>query len=161
MHGSAKFSALTLAATLALTFGAAGPAAAQAAPPVRVGDLFRPSAPPAGWTYLGYGCKETFTVCAHALRRGAAFLVVQTRPVNHRPGQPLLSERVVRVTPYAARAGETTGWNCYIDEQWPLLVFVPPHRRSARAIVLDKADNYVEVERRLTQPNWCEFDVVD
>jgi len=81
--------------------------------------------------------------------------------VNHRPGQPVLSERVTRITPYAPQPGETTGWSYYIDEQRPLLVFVPAHRRSVRAIVLDKANNYVEVERRLTQSNWCEFDVLD
>jgi len=71
MLGFAKLSALTLAATLTMTFAAAGPVAAQAAPPVRVGDLFRQPAPPASWTLLGQGCNEQFTVCAKVLRRGA------------------------------------------------------------------------------------------
>lgn len=156
MYRPAKFKALAL--LLPIVIGLAGGATAQTAVPLRVGDVFRQATPPAGWTFLGTTCKETFSVCANVLRRGGAFYLLQTKPMNYRPGQPLLSERVIRVTPYTAKAGETTGWNCYIDNQSPILVFVRQDRRSARAIVLDRTDNYVEVERRLAEPNWCEFD---
>jgi len=156
MYLPARFKALAL--LLPIVIGAAGGAAAQTAPPLRAGDVFRQAAPPAGWILLGTTCKETFSVCANVLRRGGALYLLQTKPVNYRPGQPILSERVVRVTLYSAKVGETTGWNCYIDNQSPILVFVRQDRRSARAIVLDRTDNYMEVERRLVEPNWCEFD---
>lgn len=150
---------LSLVAGLALW--ANGQVMAQTAGPVRVGDVIRSSTVPPGWWKSGSTCNEAFTVCASVLQKRSEYLLVQTKPVNHRIGQPVVEERVLRVTRFAPGPGETSGWNCYVDDQSPVLVFVPSHRKSVRAIILDKSGNYVEVQRRLTPPNWCEFDNPD
>lgn len=133
---------------------------AQSVPPAKVGETVKidPNVGFRGWAFVGYTCREDFSVCGHAMRKGTLFYVVKTTPLNYRLGRPITKERVTAVTRHVMAKGETTSWNCYIDDQSPLIVFVPSSRRTARAVVLDKGGNFVEVIRPLRQPNWCEFE---
>ena len=133
---------------------------AQSVPPAKIGETVKidPHVPFRGWASAGFSCKEDFSVCGHAMRKGNIFYVIKTNPVNYRAGRRSAKEPVIGVTRHVMAKGETTSWNCYIDDQSPLIVFVPSSRRTARAVVLDKGGNFVEVVRALRQPNWCEFD---
>lgn len=130
------------------------------AAPVRIGEIVRfdPNAAFRGWKYKGSACKEDFSACGHTLQKGRKFYVVNTAPVNYRRGQPVTAERVTGITRHVAAPGETTDWACYVDGDTPVLNFIPSNRRTIRAVVRDRAGNFVEVTRPLHQPNWCDFD---
>ncbi len=140
---------------------------AQAGPPVRIGEVvnFDSEKSSRGWTFrgwevVGFACKETFTVCGHALRRGNLFYVIQANPINFRPNRPI-SERVVRFTRHVMARGESRDGDCFVDGDSPLLAFVAPNRRTVRAVIRDRSDNFVEVARTLVGPNRCYFDTED
>lgn len=136
---------------------------AQDTLPANVGEVVRfdPEKPFRGLSFVGYGCKEDFTICAHAWRKGSTFYVFKTAPINFRPGRPSNGERIVGVTRHVMANRETTGWYCDIDGQSPLIVFASPNRQTVRAVLLDRSGNIVEVVRALRQPNWCEFGAGD
>jgi len=149
---------LAFVATAILLSSGTSAAPPVAPPPFNVGQVVHSAVAGTvirGWSVTHSGCDPTFTICFNTFRRGAVFYVAKTVPVNGRPGQPVLAERIVAMNRYVAKPGEATDWDCYIDEQTPPLAFVSRDRRSVRAVIFDRANNLVEVVRQLRGNNWC------